>query len=94
MRQPEQSIQGTQTQQLAEFLHHGDRSIPPQQGFGGFARALLAGLGIPVENRYGLRPLLNPDGTPAPIEVEAGLDDLRLLAGVSALNLHPQSAAF
>ena len=33
--------------QEEDFLHHGDRTIPPQQRFGGFARSLLAGLGIP-----------------------------------------------
>jgi hypothetical protein len=30
--------------QVADFLHHGDKTIPPQQQFGGFARSLLAGL--------------------------------------------------
>jgi hypothetical protein len=84
----DQATEAGRGQQLAEFLHHGDRSIPPQQGFGGFGRALLAGLGIPVENRYGLRPLLESDGTPAPIEVETELDSLRLLSGVPTLNLH------
>jgi len=39
--------------QIADFLHHGDKTIPPQQQFGGFSRALLAGLGVPVENRFG-----------------------------------------
>jgi hypothetical protein len=29
--------------QIADFLHHGDKTIPPQQQFGGFARSLLAG---------------------------------------------------
>jgi hypothetical protein len=33
----------------AEHLHHGDRAIPPQQGFSGFVRSLLAGLGVPVD---------------------------------------------
>jgi hypothetical protein len=42
--------------QEADFLHHGDKTIPPQQQFGGFARTLLAGLGLPVENRFGLHP--------------------------------------
>jgi hypothetical protein len=42
--------------QLAEHRHHGDHAIPPRQGFGGFARTLLAGLGVPVDNRFGLRP--------------------------------------
>jgi hypothetical protein len=75
--------------QLAEHLHHGDRAIPPRQAFGGFARSLLAGLGIPVENRFGLRPAVNPHGAPAPIEVEEACDRLGLLRGVRTFNLHP-----
>ena len=75
--------------QEAAFLHHGDKTIPPQQGFGGFGRSLLGGLGVPIENRFGLRPAAAPDGSPAPIEIEAGLDRLGLLAGVASFNLHP-----
>jgi hypothetical protein len=58
--------------QVADFLHHGDKTIPPQQKFGRFARTLLAGLGVPVENRYGLRPAAEADGTPSPIAFELG----------------------
>ena len=76
-------------QQVAEYLHHGDKGVPPRQGFGGFARTLLAGLGVPVENRFGLRPAHETDGSPAPIEVERSLDRLRLLEGVDTFNLHP-----
>lgn len=75
--------------QNAEHLHHGDRGIPPRQGFGGFARTLLAGLGVPVENRFGLRPAIDAAGSPAPIEAERSLDDLGLLQGVDRFNLHP-----
>jgi hypothetical protein len=75
--------------QLAEFLHHGDKTIPPQQRFGSFARSLLAGLGVPVENRFGLRPAAEADGSPAPIDVETALDRLQLLQGVRTFNLHP-----
>lgn len=75
--------------QLADFLHHGDKTIPPQQQFGKFARSLLAGLGVPVENRYGLHPAAEADGSPSPIEVETALDRLRLLQGVHTFNLHP-----
>ena len=75
--------------QTAAFLHHGDKAIPPQQRLGGFARSLLAGLGVPVENRFGLRPAKNDDGSPAAIEAERELDRLDLLNGVNALNLHP-----
>ena len=74
---------------LAEHLHHGDGAIPPRQGFGGFAKSLLAGLGVPVENRYGLRPAVAEDGSPAPIEADRALDDLGLLDGVDTFNLHP-----
>jgi hypothetical protein len=75
--------------QTAEHLHHGDRAIPPRQGFGDFARTLLAGLGVPVENRYGLRPAAATDGSPMPIEVERSSDDLGLLRKVETFNLHP-----
>lgn len=76
-------------QEIAEHLHHGDPGIPPRQGFGGFARSLLAGLGVSVDNRFGLRPAVLPDGTPAPIEIEHAVDTLGLLEGVEAFNLHP-----
>jgi hypothetical protein len=80
--------------QEEDFFHHGDRTIPPEQGFGGFARSLLAGLGVPVENRFGLRPAHAPDGSPAPIETEPMHDRLGLLNGVSTLNLHPHLPHF
>ena len=80
--------------QTADFLHHGDRTIPPQQQFGGFARSLLAGLGLPVENRFGLHPASEPDGSPSPIDVEAALDRLGVLDGVRGLNLHPHLPHF
>jgi hypothetical protein len=73
----------------AEYLHHGDRAIPPQQRFGGFARTLLAGLGVPVDNRFGLRPATMPNGSPAPIDVDRSLDEIGILEGVESLNLHP-----
>jgi len=74
--------------QLAEHKHHGDPGIPPRQGFGGFARSLLAGLGVPVENRFGLRPAATTDGNPAPAEIVRAMDRLGLLEGVEAFNLH------
>ncbi len=74
---------------IAEHLHHGDPGIPPRQGFGGFARSLLAALGVPIENRFGLRPAVAADGSPAPVAVEHALDVLGLLLGIEAFNLHP-----
>jgi hypothetical protein len=80
--------------QERDFLHHGDRTIPPQQRFGGLARSLLAGLGVPVENRFGLRPASDPDGSPMAIEIEEEVDRLRLLNGVTTFNLHPHLPHF
>jgi hypothetical protein len=73
---------------VAEHFHHGDKAIPPRQGFGNFARTLLAGLGVPVLNRFGLRPAVTTSGTPEPIDAERSLDRLALLAGVETFNLH------
>jgi hypothetical protein len=82
--------EGEQLQrQIAEFQHHGDKTIPPRQRFGGLARSLLAGLGVPVENRFGLRPAPSADGSPAPVEADTTLDRLGLLQRVSTFNLHP-----
>lgn len=72
-----------------EFRHHGDRTIPPEQRFGGFARSILDSLAVPVANRYGLRPAASPDGSPAPIEIAHEADRLRLLDGVVTFNRHP-----
>jgi hypothetical protein len=76
-----------------EFRHHGDRTIPAKQVFGGFARTLLAGLGFEVDNRFGLRPAATADGSPAPLAVFRDLDEghggLNILRGVSTFNLHP-----
>jgi hypothetical protein len=83
------AAQGRVERQLAEYRHHGDHAIPPRQGFGGFARTLLAGLGVPVENRFGLRPAAAADGTPAPVEIDRALDELGLLRDVDAFHLHP-----
>jgi hypothetical protein len=80
--------------QEADFLHHGDRTIPPQQRFGGFGRSLLAGIGLPVENRFGLHPAAEADGSPMPIEVESGLDRSGFLNGVTTFNLHPHLPHF
>ncbi|SEO93724.1 hypothetical protein SAMN02800692_2885 [Luteibacter sp. UNC138MFCol5.1] len=75
--------------QQAEFYHHGDRSIPPQQRFGGFGRDVLAGLGVPVENRFGLRPRLDDHGTAWPFRAERALDRWGLLKDVESFNTHP-----
>jgi hypothetical protein len=75
--------------QTREYRHHGDPAIPPKQAFGGFARTLLAGLGVPVHNQFGLKPAATGEGLPAPLDIDRSLDVLGLLHGVDAFNLHP-----
>jgi hypothetical protein len=73
-----------------EYLHHGDTSTPHQQRFGGYTRSLLRGLGVPVDNRWGLRPAV-VDGTHdiAPLFIARDLDTRGFLAGVTSLAFHP-----
>ncbi len=71
-----------------EFHHHGDPAIPARQCFGDFGISLLNGLGLPVRNRFGLRPAKLPDGSPAPLEIAGAFDRAGLMEGVATFNLH------
>ncbi|WP_231510087.1 hypothetical protein [Streptosporangium roseum] len=53
----------------AEYHHHGDALVPRQQRFGRYTRSLMAGLGIPVENRHGLRPAATDGNRRAPLSI-------------------------
>lgn len=76
-------------ERVVEHTHHGDVLVPSQQRFGGFAKSVLACLGLRVENRYGLNPARAADGSPAPLRVVPGADELGVLEGVTTFNLHP-----
>jgi hypothetical protein len=72
-----------------EYAHHGDALVPRQQRFGKYTRSLMKGLGIPVENRFGLRPAVVPGTTQiAPLSTLRDLDTKGWLNGVSAFNFH------
>ena len=71
--------------QVAEFRHHGDIALPGQQRFGGFGLSLMAGLGAPIRNRFGLRPAHRDDGDPAPFN-QVAEDHFGILVGVPHLN--------
>jgi hypothetical protein len=86
-----------------EYRHHGDALVPRQQRFGGYTRSLMKGLGIPVENRWGLRPAVlegasRPAGSTdttgtaaprvAPLTVVRDLDARGWLRGVTNFNFH------
>ncbi len=81
-------------EQAEAWYHHGDRTLPARQAFGGFERSLLSLLGVPAINRFGLRPAAMFDGTPQPIEASRDLDRLGLLEGVETFNLHPHLPHF
>ena len=72
-----------------EYYHHGDLLVPRQQRFGKYTRSLMKGLGVPVENRFGLRPALVP-GTKklAPLSINRDLDTRGWLKGVTTFNFH------
>jgi hypothetical protein len=79
-----------------EYYHHGDALVPRQQRVGRYTRPLMKGLGIPVENRYGLRPARVPGTTQlAPLSVARDLDTKGWLQGVTTFNfhLHPSPCA-
>jgi hypothetical protein len=72
-----------------EYAHHGDALVPRQQRFGRYTRCLMKGLGVPVENRYGLRPGV-VEGTRriAPLRIDRDLDTRRWLEGVTNFSFH------
>lgn len=80
---------GDQVSREVEFLHHGDHLVPAQQRIGGFARTILAKLGFPIENRFGLNPAKSSkDNSPAPLLKFPELDTLKILRDVTSFNLH------
>lgn len=76
-------------QRQVEYEHHGDPLVPRQQRFTAYTRSLMAALGVPVHNTWGLRPALI-DGTReiVPLNVFRDLDALGLLRDVTTLNFH------
>jgi hypothetical protein len=72
-----------------EYRHHGDALVPRQQRFGKYSRSLMSGLGVPVENRYGLRPARDESTRRiAPFFASRDQDTRGWLAGVTAFNFH------
>ena len=72
-----------------EYAHHGDPLVPRQQRFSKYARSLMKGLGVPIENRYGLRPATVPGTNKLlPLTVNKDLDKRGWLDGVQTFNFH------
>jgi len=79
------------TQRQMEYRHHRDALVPRQQRFGRYTRSLMKALGVPVENRWGLRPA-TVEGTRnqiAPLTTFRDLDPRGFLEGVKTFNFHP-----
>src|SRR3982751_5122031 len=76
-------------QRQMEYAHHGDALVPRQQRFGLYTRSLMKGLGVPVENQFGLRPAV-VEGTNqiAPLTAMRDLDPRGWLTGVTTFNFH------
>jgi hypothetical protein len=75
--------------QNMEYQHHGDALVPRQQHFGLYTKSLMKGLGIPVDNRYGLRPMRDAETNKlAPLSIERDLDTKGWLNGVTTFNFH------
>lgn len=76
-------------QRNMEYYHHGDALVPRQQRFAQYVRSLMKGLGVPVENRYGLRPAVVPGTNKlAPLSTNRDLDRKGWLQGVTTFNFH------
>ena len=72
-----------------EYKHHGDRLVPRQQRFGRYTLSLMKGLGVPVVNKYGLRPTTLPGtNTIGPFNANRDLDTAGWLTGVTSFNFH------
>ncbi len=73
-----------------EHRHHGDPLVPRQERYGTYPRSLMRGLGIPVENRWGLHPaVVDGTGQIAPLTIARDLDQRGWLTGVQTFTLHP-----
>ena len=77
-------------QRQMEYAHHGDPLVPRQQRFGKYTRSLMKGLGVPVENRFGLRPatIKGTKNQLVPLIKHNDFDKHHLLEGVNTFNFH------
>ena len=82
-------VEADLAQRAMEYAHHGDALVPRQQRFGKYTRSLMQGLGVPVENRYGLRPaVIKGTNRIAPLSINRDLDTAGWLTGVESFNFH------
>jgi hypothetical protein len=72
-----------------EYAHHGDPLVPRQQRFTRYTRGLMKGLGVPVENQWGLRPAtVAGSNRTVPLTVAGDLDARGWLTDVRTFVFH------
>jgi hypothetical protein len=72
-----------------EYAHHGDPLVPRQQRFGKYTRSLMRGLGLPVENQWGLRPAtIGNSNRTVELNVNNDLDKHGWMKGVKTFVFH------
>jgi hypothetical protein len=82
-------IAASLNERAMEYAHHGDALVPRQQRFGRYTLSLMRGLGVPVENRYGLRPgVVRGTSQIAPLTINRDLDTRGWLEGVTNFSFH------
>src|SRR5438270_1283772 len=82
-------VSADMTERAMEYAHHGDPLVPRQQRFGKYTRSLMKGLGVPVENRYGLRPATVQGTTQTvPLSITGDLDTRGWLTDVKTFVFH------
>jgi len=78
-----------------EYAHHGDPLVPRQQRFGKYARSLMKGSALPVENQSGLRPATVPGASQfQPLVQFKDLDKRGWLTNVTTFNFHPHLSRY
>src|SRR5205814_3830180 len=84
------AITTDKNQRQMQHRHHRDPLAPRQQRFAQYTRSLMRGLGVPLINKYGLRPAtVKGTNDLMPVTAYRDLDKLGLLEGVTTFNFHP-----
>jgi hypothetical protein len=83
-------VSGDLKERAMEYAHHRDPLVPRQQRFGKYTQSLMKGLGVPVENKYGLRPAtIAGTNQLQPLVQFKDLDKRGWLTNVATFNFHP-----
>ena len=71
-----------------EYRHHGDLFVGRQERYSGFARALFAAFGLPIENQWALNTAKVAGTNKQSLVIAEDLDTPGLLRGVKTIGAH------